>query len=156
MMAYPELRHPYASRSIHESGQRTVLYPGRRFVVEKPGPGSGLLVSPADLERLTGFVLKPEGACLGDLCVPLPASLLSQQGNQTWIDLEAFAELLGQAYVSDPEAAVWSFAELPDKRARTLTEATAPDLTITDRAGNVFNLADLKGRKALIVTWSSW
>ena len=37
-----------------------------------------------------------------------------------------------------------------------MVEAMAPDVEIKDRKGNVFRLADLKGRKALIVTWSSW
>jgi cytochrome oxidase Cu insertion factor (SCO1/SenC/PrrC family) len=32
----------------------------------------------------------------------------------------------------------------------------APDIELTDRNGQVFRLADLKGKKALIVTWSSW
>ena len=29
-------------------------------------------------------------------------------------------------------------------------------VTLTDRQGNIFNITDLKGKKALIVTWSSW
>jgi hypothetical protein len=32
----------------------------------------------------------------------------------------------------------------------------APSLELTDRQGNIFNITDLKGKKALIVTWSSW
>ena len=35
--------------------------------------------------------------------------------------------------------------------------ARSTDIVVaTDRKGNVFRLADLKGKKALIVTWSSW
>lgn len=30
-----------------------------------------LTVSRADFERRTGWLLKPEGACKGDVCVPL-------------------------------------------------------------------------------------
>src|SRR6476660_821937 len=31
-----------------------------------------LAVDPVDLERRTGWSIKPEGACKGDRCVPLP------------------------------------------------------------------------------------
>jgi len=37
-----------------------------------------------------------------------------------------------------------------------MLNAQAPDLEITDRKGSVIRMADLKGKKALIVTWSSW
>jgi peroxiredoxin len=37
-----------------------------------------------------------------------------------------------------------------------MVDAMAPDIELTDRKGEVVRLADLKGKKALIVTWSSW
>ena len=37
-----------------------------------------------------------------------------------------------------------------------MVDAMAPDIEFADRQGNVIRLADLKGKKALIVTWSSW
>jgi peroxiredoxin len=37
-----------------------------------------------------------------------------------------------------------------------MLNAQVPDFEVTDRAGNVIRMADLKGKKALIVTWSSW
>ena len=58
--------------------------------------------------------------------------------------------------VADPETGVWSFAEIPAKRESLLVNAMAPDFEITDRQGNQIRRADLKGKKALIVTWSSW
>ena len=73
-----------------------------------------------------------------------------------WFDLTAFADLLDQPYVADSQARVWSFAEIPAKRDHALLNAKAPDIEVTDRQGNVIRLADLKGKKALIVTWSSW
>jgi hypothetical protein len=156
MMAYPELRHPFEPTPVHPEGARTVLYQGRTIQLSNVGSGAGLLVSPDDLTRLNGFELKPQGACFEELCIPLNDTVLKQQAGATWIDLEAFATLLEQPFVADREAGVWSFGEIPQKRARTLVNAQAPDIEITDRVGNVFRLADLKGRKALIVTWSSW
>ena len=37
-----------------------------------------------------------------------------------------------------------------------MVNAMAPDFAVTDRSGQVVTMADLKGKKALIVTWSSW
>ena len=156
MMAYPELRHPFEQTPVHPAGARTVLYQGRRMQFDHVGPGTGLLVSPADLTRLNGFELKPQGACFEELCIPLNDTVLKQQAEATWIDLEAFANLLEQPLVADRDAGVWSFGEIPHKRAHTLEHAQAPELEVTDRAGQVWRLADLKGKKALIVTWSSW
>jgi len=156
MMAYPELRHPFEPTPVHPEGARTVLYQGRRIELDNVGPGAGLLVSPADLNEINGFELKPQGACFEELCIPLNDTVLKQLADATWIDLEAFANLLEQPFVADRDAGVWSFGEIPQKRARTLLNAQAPELAVTDRAGKVWQLADLKGKKALIVTWSSW
>ena len=78
-----------------------------------------------------------------------------RDGNE-WFDLTAFADLIGQPYVADSEARVWSFAEIPAKRESTMADAMAPDFEVKDRQGKVVRMADLKGKKALIVTWSSW
>jgi hypothetical protein len=156
MMAYPELRHPFEPTPLHPEGARTVLYQGRTIQLDTVGPGPGLLVSPADLTRINDFELKPEGACFEALCIPLNDTVLRQQAGATWIDLEAFANLLEQPFVADREAGVWSFGEIPQKRTRTLVDAQAPEFEVKDRSGKVLRLADLKGKKALIVTWSSW
>lgn len=156
MMAYPELRHPFEPTPIHPEGARTILYQGRKIQLTEVGPGDGLLVNPAELPRINGFEVKPEGACFEALCIPLNNTILKQDGDVSWIDLEAFADLVEQPYVADREAGVWSFGEIPQKRERTMVDAQAPEFELTDRQGNVVRLADLKGKKALIVTWSSW
>ena len=156
MMAYPELRHPFEPTPIHPEGARTILYQGRTVQLTDVGPGDGLLVKASDLPAINGFEVKPEGACFESLCIPLDSRVLKQDGDSTWIDLEAFAELVEQPYVADREAGVWSFGEIPQKRESTLVNAQAPEFEVTDRQGNVIRLPDLKGKKALIVTWSSW
>jgi len=90
------------------------------------------------------------------MCIPLNDQLLVQQDGQEWFNLTAFADLLEQPYVADVDSRVWSFAEIPAKRSNLLADGLAPDFEVTDRNGNVVCLADLKGKKALIVTWSSW
>ena len=37
-----------------------------------------------------------------------------------------------------------------------LVDAMAPEFEVADREGKVIRMTDLKGKKALIVTWSSW
>ena len=155
-MAYPELRHPFDETPIHGEGQTTVLYQGRTIHLDETGPGDGLLIRPDDLERVNGFELKPEGACYEDMCIPMNDKLFVERDGEQWFDLTAFADLLQQPYVADTDARVWSFAEIPAKRESMMVDAMAPDFEVPDREGNVIRMADFAGKKALIVTWSSW
>ncbi len=154
--AFPELRHPFEVMPIHAAGQATVLYQGKKVTFTETGKGEGLLIKPSDLHSVNGFELKPEGVCCNDICIPLREGLLIEQGGKQWFDLVAFADLLGQPYVVDQASRVWSFAEVPAKRANMMVNAMAPDFEVKDRQGKVIRMADLKGKKALIVTWSSW
>ncbi len=156
MMAYPELRHPFDESPIHPPGSATLLYQGKTLVLGKTGNGDGLLVDPDELPGINGFELKPEGACYQDMCIPLTDGLLVTVDGKQWFNLTAFADLLGQPYVADADANVWSFAEIPAKRQNMMQDAMAPEFEVTDRKGNVIRMSDLKGKKALIVTWSSW
>lgn len=155
-MAHPELRHPFQETPIHSAGSTTVLYQGRTITLAETGGGDNLLIRPEDLGRVNGFELKPEGACFEDMCIPLNDKLLVTLAGKQWFDLTAFADLLDQPYVVDREAGVWSFAEMPAKRQNMMVDAMAPNFEVTDRKGDVIRMADLKGKKALIVTWSSW
>ena len=154
--AFPEFRHPFEATPIHPEGSTTVLYQGKAVTLSDTGNGEGLLIRPEDLSRVNGFELKPEGACFKDMCIPMNEDLLVEQDGRQWFDLTAFADLLGQPYVADRESRVWSFAEIPAKREGMLVNAMAPEFEVTDRQGKVVRLADFKGKKALIVTWSSW
>ena len=74
-MAYPELRHPFEETPIHPDGCKTVLYMGNTITLSTTGSGDGLLINPADLRRINGFELKPQGACYEDICIPLTDGL---------------------------------------------------------------------------------
>ena len=159
MMANPEQRNPFEKSPIHPGGSTTLLYQGRKIVLSETGAtgaNNALLIRPEDLSGVNGFELKPQGACYNDLCIPLTKELLVNEAGRDWFNLTAFADLLGQPWVADASTGVWSFAEIPAKRENTMVHAQAPDFEVTDRKGNVIRMADLKGKKALIVTWSSW
>jgi len=156
MMSYPELRHPFETRDIHPEGAVTVLYQGKATTLSEARVDGHLFIRPDELADVNGFVLKPEGACHVDTCIPIPGELFDQDDAGRWFNLTAFAEHLGQAYVADEAHAVWSFAEMPCKRDSMLIDALAPDFEVKDRQGRVVSKDSLKGKKAMIVTWASW
>ena len=131
-------------------------YQGKSVTLSETGNGDGLLIRPDDFTRLNGFELKPEGVCFRDICIPMKDDLLVERDGKQWFDLAAFADLLGQPYVADRESRVWSIAEIPAKREGMVVNAMAPEFEVIDRQGKVVRMADFKGKKDLVVTWSSW
>ena len=107
-----------------------------------------LHVDPAELERRTGWQIKPEGACKGDRCVPLPTS------SPHPIDVRALAERLGMPLLHDKAHDVWCLG--PESGTHALTSALAPDLVLPDLDGHPFALKSLRGQKVLLLAWASW
>jgi hypothetical protein len=107
-----------------------------------------LQVDPTELERRTGWQIKPEGACKADRCVPLPASSPGR------IDVAALAERLGMPLLQDAAHDVWCLG--PEAGSHALTSAEAPDLVLSDLDGHPFALQSLRGQKVLLVAWASW
>ena len=97
----------------------------------------------------TGWMVKPEGFCRGNLCVPMPPG--AGEGD---LDLEMVAGRLQMPLVSDEQAGVWALG--PQSGGRALFSATAPELVLPDADGNPFSLSSLRGRKVLLVAWASW
>jgi hypothetical protein len=95
----------------------------------------------------TGWEIKPEGACKGEVCVPLESS-----GR---FDLVATAQRLRMALVPDEEAGLWALG--PESLGdRALVSATAPELVLEDLDGVAFHLSSLRGHKVLIVSWAPY
>ena len=119
-----------------------------------------LWVVPADLPRVNGFELKPEGACLDELCVPVlqdrDSAMFVTRAGQPWFNVTELARRLEQSFVADHEHRVWSFGEIPVTRTRFLRSAIAPDFALPNREGELVRLSDFRGKKVLIVTWASW
>ena len=139
----------------------TVLYDDRVVEVERTLPDADdLWVMPADLPRVNGFELKPEGACLDELCVPVrqdrDSELFVTRGGQGWFNVTGLARRLEQAYAVDHEHRVWSLGQMPVTRTRFLNAAVAPDFELPNRDGELVRLSDFRGKKVLVVTWASW
>src|SRR5215472_8809825 len=101
-------------------------------------------------EVRTGWVLKPEGACKGDICVPIPRN----GAPSGTLDAHVISERLGMPLIHDADAKVWCLG--PEALGRALTTAHAAELVLPDYQGKQFRLSSLRGQKVLIVTWSSW
>jgi hypothetical protein len=95
----------------------------------------------------TGWEIKPEGACMGDVCVPL------QRADD--FDLRSTAERLRMALVHDAEERLWALgpASLGN---RALASAEAPDLSLPDFDDNEFRLSSLRGQKVVLVSWAPY
>ena len=104
-----------------------------------------LEVDPADLAARTGWEVKPEGACKGDLCVPLPPGPL---------DARELSRRLGMALVADEPRGLWALG--PESGGRALASAQMPDLELPDRHGRPFSLRSLRGTRIVMVAWASW
>lgn len=119
-----------------------------------------LWVSPEDLTRINGFELKPEGACLDSICIPLKQDADSEsfvrRDGKPWVNVTALARKLEQPFVVDHDAGVWSFGAIPATRGSFLTSGMAPEFALEDREGNTVRLQDFRGKKVLLVTWASW
>lgn len=99
----------------------------------------------AEFEQRTGWALKPEGACKGDVCVPLAGR-----------DAAAVAERLGMPVVADEEHGLWALGPSAGFGGRALTTAELPDVVLPALDGVPFSLRSLRGQKVLLVAWASW
>ena len=136
-----------------------VLFEGKTIDVGKTlKDPNDLWVTPEDLTRINGFVMKPQGACLDDICIPVnnDTNFVVTRKGQQWVNATELARKLNQAYVADAKTNVWSFAPIPATFASYLDSAIAPDFELKDRDGNVVRLSDFRGKKVLLGTWASW
>ena len=102
-------------------------------------------VTPEAFAAGTGWDIKPEGACKGEVCVPLPDG---------WSVTHA-AGRLGMALVRDDGMGVWALG--PEAiGGRALATAQAPDLVLPDLDGNEFDLSSLRGQKVVLVSWAPY
>ena len=117
---------------------------------------TGLWLTREDVTRATGFELKPEGLCKGDICVPLPrhgAPLVDGSGA---VDVAAFWRHMGQPVVHDEARTTWVLASGARERAAALETFEAPDFRLPDLDGRLHSLSEQRGKKVLLATWASW
>ena len=109
-------------------------------------------VDVAAFERQTGWAIKPQGACKGDVCVPLPSTADGGAG----LTATVLRDRLGMPLVGDDALGVWALGPATVGSGRALETPAAPELELPDVDGNPFKLSSLHGRKAVLVAWASW
>jgi hypothetical protein len=102
----------------------------------------------AQFERATGWALKPQGACKGEVCVPLLVK-------PDEVDATVLSERLGMALVHDSKYGVWALGS-ETIGGRALSTAEASDFTLPDWQGRSFTLSSLRGQKVFLLAWASW
>lgn len=102
-------------------------------------------------EAGTGWAIKPQGACRGEVCVPLPAS----SAGADVVDVAVVAERLAMPLVREAGRNLWALGPA-GVTGRALASAEAPDLRLPDLAGREFALSSLRGQKVVLAAWASW
>lgn len=122
--------------------------------------GASLWLRSDELLSSTGWEIKPEGVCRGEICVPLPAdgaaAVLSERDGATWFDVAGFAGYIGQTFAHDAAAETWYFGPGPEERRGQLELLDAPDFELPDLDGRMHRLSTYRGKKVLLALWASW
>ena len=106
-------------------------------------------VSRSEFEAGTGWLLKPEGACQGSVCIPL-----SQPPGDP-VDVARVAADIGMPLVAAPEHGLWALGPAA-VGSRALASAEAANLRLPDLDGKEFRLSSLRGQKVLLFAWAPY
>jgi hypothetical protein len=104
-----------------------------------------------EFARATDWQPKPEGLCRGEVCVPAPGAL-SPDG---MIDIAIAAQKLGMPLVHDNDHGVWALGSAT-LSGKSLSTAVAADPELKTFDGTPFKLSSLRGKKVVLVAWSSY
>jgi peroxiredoxin len=143
-LACGSLRAPRRLQLLSDAGVREV----QPLACE----GEALWLARKDLPSAIGWEPKPEGLCRADTCIPVPAALARADA----IDVAGLWRQRGAAVLHDAARVTWLLGEPAADRAAQLRSLEAPDFALPDLDGRLHSLREQRGRKVLLVTWSSW
>ena len=112
----------------------------------------------AELARKTGWELKPQGLCRGEVCYPVAKSSAqtSTRDGANCVNVTALADEVGFPWVGDLKHRVRYFGSDSIARTSALKSLKAPDFELPDIDGRMHRLSDNLGKKTLLVSWASW
>ena len=115
--------------------------------------GDRVLLTKDAVTELTGWVLKAEGLCRDEVCVPVRDPEL-RDGNE--LDARRLAAALGRPAVVDPTVGLVAFGAASASRRGPIEAGLAPDFTLPTLDGGSFTMSSISGRKRLLLAWASW
>ncbi len=135
----------------------TVLHEQRETALPRAqATADALWLDPADVERATGWTLKPEGLCHGDTCVPLPRDPARPVLRDGRLDIAALWQHMGHPVVRDDAGSTWVLGTGAAHRSDALASLQAPDFALPDLDGRMHRLSDYRGQRVFLATWASW
>jgi len=129
---------------------------GTKHVTGGTGTNGELWIPKSEAVSLTGWTLKPEGFCKGELCVAIQPDRESEFVRGDAVNVAAFWEKMGLPALHDEAGANWVLGQGAAHRSAALQSLEAPDFTLPDLDGNLHSLSDLRGKKVFLVAWASW
>ena len=120
-----------------------------------PGNADGLWLAASEVKRVTGFTLKPEGLCKGEICVPVLRGAQSFVNADT-VDVAAFWRHLGNPVIHDESRETWVLGTGARATGQALETFEAPDFILPDLGGQPHSMSQFRGKKVFLATWASW
>ncbi len=105
-----------------------------------------------EFAQATGWRIEPQGACRGDVCIPLPNDVTDADDR---VNVDHIAELLGMGVVRDDDSGLTAVGPASNT-GRALPTTEAPELVLPDFDGNSFDLRSLRGTKVVLVAWAPY
>lgn len=118
--------------------------------------GNDLWMTAADAEKATGWQLKPEGFCKGDICVPVPKGRENDFVAADRVNISALWTLMGNPAVHNDKGDVWFLGTGAGARNDAMLSLEAPDFELPDFTGKLHRLTDFRRKRILLITWASW
>jgi hypothetical protein len=110
---------------------------------------------PADaLRSALGYELKPEGLCKGEACFPVRERAALVAGGA--FDLAELARVTGRPLALDVAERAAALGTAVEDRLAALRGLEAPDFTLPDFSGKRHTLSGYRGKKVLLIAYSSW
>ena len=110
------------------------------------GPPGGLLLEPDRAAAASGWALRPEGLCRGEICVPVPPGKVPAMAADGKVNLAAFWDHMGKPALTSADGDVWCLGEGAEARSASLASLEAPDFMLPDLASTAHSLSDHRGK----------
>jgi hypothetical protein len=118
--------------------------------------GEDLWIDTHELETATGWSMKPQGLCRGDICLPVPAGQVTDYVTGDAVNAAAFWRRMGSPVLHDFAGEAWVLGTSATHRCASLQSLEAPDFALPDLGEVTHTLSEHRGKKVLLATWASW